>query len=189
MSAYLTTSTASSTYQTQSAMASYLTTSTASSTYQTQSAMSSYPTLSGNNTLSGSTTFTGQTTLSRSVERVQAPTLSTSTISYDFNNGAIGYVTPASTTGLTLNATNVPITGSNQNVSSCSFTLILNTTTNKTWVTTLTVNGTACTIQFAGGSSNVSVTGANFVAQTFSILSLPGESTTVRCLSSVVACS
>ena len=41
---YLTSSTASSTYQTQSGMSSYLTSSTASSTYQTQSGMSSYST-------------------------------------------------------------------------------------------------------------------------------------------------
>ena len=43
---YLTTSTASSTYQTQSGMSNYLTTSTASSTYQTQSGMSNYLTTS-----------------------------------------------------------------------------------------------------------------------------------------------
>ena len=46
LSAYLTASTASSTYQTQSGMSSYLTTATAGSTYQTQSGMSSYLTTS-----------------------------------------------------------------------------------------------------------------------------------------------
>ena len=46
ISGYLTTATASSTYQTLSGMTSYLTTSTASSTYQTQAGMSSYLTTS-----------------------------------------------------------------------------------------------------------------------------------------------
>jgi len=46
MSSYLTTTSAASTYQTQSGMSSYLTTATASSTYQTQAGMSSYLTTS-----------------------------------------------------------------------------------------------------------------------------------------------
>ncbi len=182
---YLTTTSAASTYQ---PIGSYLTTANAASTYQTVAGMSGYAALASSNTFTGTNTF-GQNIVSRTVERVQSPTLSTSTITFDYAQGAIGYVTPNSTTNMTLNVSNLPVTGANANVSAVSFTLLLNTTTNKAYVNTLTVNGSAATINFVGGSSAISLTGANYVIQTFTVCSLPGDSTNLRCLSSVAPCS
>jgi hypothetical protein len=97
---YLTTSSASSTYQPISGMSSYLTTASASSTYQPISSMSNYPTLSGNNTLSGANSLTGYNTFTKPI----------------LMNNNTNFITCNTTAWTNLTGTNSSIYGNNSEI-------------------------------------------------------------------------
>ena len=89
MTNYLTTATASSTYQTISGMSSYLTTATASSTYQT---IANSVSLSANNTFTGNNTFNNTTNNGTTISKLSIGQISqsTTTSNYLSNLQAVG---------------------------------------------------------------------------------------------------
>jgi len=99
ISGYLTSATASSTYQTLSGMTSYLTTATASTTYQTQAGMSSYLTTSSASTTyatKASPTFTGTVTIPSGASISGYLTTSSASSTYQTQSGMSSYLTTSS---------------------------------------------------------------------------------------------
>ena len=136
-------------------------------------------------TITGNKIFNNINTYSRSIERILTPSLSGTTITYDYTaNAGVGYVNPTSATLLTMSVTNLP-TSTNLNNSSFTISLIINTATFKTRVSTLNVNGTGVTIRYVNGSASINIASAVWVLQTFTIMSLPNAGSTLIALSSV----
>jgi hypothetical protein len=181
MSSYLTTSSASATYQTISGMSSYLTSATASSTYQTISGMSSYLTTS-----SASSTYqpllsydsaptSGSTNIVRSGGIFSALsnylTTATASATYQTISGMSSYLTTAtaSTTYSTL-AGNNTITGARNYTNQTAFSRVLEN------VTSGSITSNILTIDFSSNNSVVYVTpSANF---TVKITNLPSGTQT-----------
>ena len=95
---YLSTATASSTYQTQAGMSSYLTTASAGTTYQTQAGMSSYLTTSSASATyapKASPTFTGTVTIPAGASISGYLTTATASSTYQTTAGMSSYLTTA----------------------------------------------------------------------------------------------
>jgi hypothetical protein len=144
-------------------------------------------TVSGNTTLGNTTlstlTVSGQAKITQLCENMyNTGTLSSSTASLVWTNGSIFYMTPMSTSNLTVAITSVPTTSS---YISYDFSIVINTATYKVYCTSLTVNGSGVTLIFNNGSSNTSVASATVVVQNFMIIFTSSSSTPFKCLTSV----
>jgi hypothetical protein len=144
---------------------------------------SSYVDLSSNQIITGNKDFQNLNSFQRIAERMVTLTPSSNTITLDYNTANIGYVTPASTTNMTLQITNFPLT--TYQGASYTISLLLMTQTNKAYVNSVFVNGTSYIVRYAGGSSAISITSAIWVLQSITILVLPGTNTIGGVLSSV----
>lgn len=136
-------------------------------------------------TITGDKIWQNTNTFYRNIERLQNLALTGSSFTFNFTESSLGYVNPSSSGALTCNITNIPHSGANLNASNYTMSLVINAASFKTYVTTVTVNGTTLTVRFLNGSNNVNVTSANYILQTFNILSLPGLGNTLVVLSSV----
>jgi hypothetical protein len=146
-------------------LGSYLTSTTASTTYQTIA--------NTNNILNGTTSFTGfkntgQSYCNRIAEQITSLTGSAS-VSANYTSGAIFYIASPHTANFQILLTNVPITNT---YTTYTFSLILNSQTNKTYCNSLSVNGTAITIYYNNGSANISLTSSILTLQTFNVIFL-----------------
>ena len=132
---------------------------------------------------SATKTWNNINNFSRLIEQVQALTVTTNAFTFDFSTSSVGYCTPSSATNMTCSITNLPF--STYSGSSFTITVIINASTNKNYVTTVNVNGSAQTVRFAGGSANITVASAIYIIQTITVLVLPGTSTIGGVLSAV----
>ena len=85
----------------------------------------------------------------------------------NYNNGGI-FTTTAHTANFTIALTNIP-TNSNRAV---NITLLIDTSTNKFYGNTITVNGSATSPIYNGGSSAISISSATLVIQQITIIYL-----------------
>ena len=155
MSNYLTTSNATSTYRPISSMSNYLTTSNATSTYQPISSMSTYPQLTSSNTFSNTNEFSSDLVTNKMVEKYTTATVSGNALSINFASvtSNVFSISPSSATNIALTITNIPTT----RTALYSFTFLINTSTNKNYISTINVNGSSITMRGMGGLSNISV--------------------------------
>ncbi len=173
MSSYLTASTASSTYQPLSSMSSYLTTSTASSTYQPISSMSSYLTTgftSSNNTFTGSNEFQKDIITNKNVEKYIAGTVSSNafTIDYSTNTNNIYLISPSSGTNIALTITNLPTT---RGTAIYDFSFLINVSTYKNYINSLNINGSSITMIAINGLTNITInSSSSLVLQNLNIV-------------------
>jgi hypothetical protein len=176
---YLTTTSASSLYQTIANMTNYLTSSVAASTYQTISGMSTYFGLSSNNTITGSNTFNNVQTIERMCEQVtQAGSGTNLSLNYSTIKSIIVY---APSGNFTLSLTNLPTTNSN-----CVYTLTFIYST-KFFCNAININSTLYQMTAIGGLTNITVSSnATRVYQQIQIIftnsSTPTVSTSVLSL-------
>lgn len=111
-------------------------------------------------------------------------TLGGTSITLDFNNKGVYYLTPFSASSISCALTNVPTAVTN---TTYNFSLIINTSTHKTYVGSLLVNGSPVTLVYNGGSANVSVSSATTVFQTLTLVFL-NNPTPSLCVTSVSDC-
>lgn len=130
-------------------------------------------------------TVGGQTNLKSLSEYMYNATslISNSVLSTTWSSGSVLYATPQSSSNLTLAITGVPTTST---YATYSLTVILDVTTYKVFVSALTVNGSAVTVTFTdGSSSNVDVSTATVVIQTFLLIYTSSATTPWKCVSAV----
>ena len=148
------------------------------------------------NTLSGgagdlvvsSVSFTDMTidnaTLGKMSEVIyNAGAQSSNSISLNYSNGCNFYLTPFSSTNFSAAITNIPTTTL---TGSYTFNIIANTSTNKSYCSSLTVNGTSVTMQFNGGNSSVSISSASYTIQNF-VLVYINSTTPTFCITGVTS--
>jgi uncharacterized protein YuzE len=137
------------------------------STAYVQSNLSSYGTLASSSTYSGNNTFSGTNSVNIINETVNSVSSITTALSLDYTTcKGINYIqTPTSNFSLAL--TNIP-TGSTNAVYTITLMMAV-----KYYANSCTVNGTSRTMQFGGGSANVSVhASANYVLQQVNVMFL-----------------
>lgn len=115
-----------------------------------------------------------------------AGTLTSNTMTMNYNNGAVCLVIPMdNASNIALQVTNIP-TGTSYITYNIAIIFQTNTGTNKqTYCNAITVNDTSLNMRFSGGSSAISVSSATWIIQTFSILFGGNTTTPVYCLTSV----
>jgi hypothetical protein len=168
MSSYLTSTNASSTYQTITGMSSYLTSATASSTYATLTSITNI--LNGTTsftgfTNSGTTTLNGLLNLLKLSETISSVTVSSGVATCNYNNSAVFYIT-GQTANFNLTITNLTPSANR----TYSITLIINSSTNKFYANALTLGATSTSFVYNGGSSSVSVSSATYIIQQFNLV-------------------
>ena len=177
MNSYLTSATASSTYQTVSGMSSYLTSATASSTYSTLTSVS--------NLLNGTTAFTGfnctgLANILKLSETVSSVAVSGGSAACNYNNSAIFFIT-GQTANFTLALTNLsPVANK-----SFSVTLLISSASSKFYANALTINGTSIVFVYNGGLASVSVSSATYIIQQFNIIYTASTSAPAFTISSI----
>ncbi len=145
-----------------STLSNYLTTSNASSTYQTISNMSNYAGLSSNNNFTNSNNFSN---ISESINTYGNITTNAINLSYT-TNPLITLVTPVNTTNNSLVITNVP----NSTNKSYTFTIMFDTSTYKSYISQVNVNGNGLVApKFINGSTSVN-SSSNLMVQSISII-------------------
>ncbi len=145
-----------------STLSNYLTTSNASSTYQTISNMSNYAGLSSNNNFTNSNNFSN---ISESINTYGSISSNTINLSYT-TNPLITLVTPVNTTNNSLVITNVP----NSTNKSYTFTIMFDTSTYKSYISQVNVNGNGLVApKFINGSTSVN-SSSNLMVQSISII-------------------
>lgn len=177
---YLTTASATSTYLKQT---------DASTTYQAKADMSNYvqSTLySSANTWTGANEYKSDIVTSKMVEKYVAGTVTSNamSINYASNTNNIYSISPSSANNIALTISNLP---TNRGTAIYDFTFLINTATNKNYIATLNVNGSAITMKAMGGLANVSVNAsATLVIQTIHI-QMNGASVS-NAITSVASC-
>jgi hypothetical protein len=136
--------------------------------------------LSGNQTVAGNKTFSGITTLARNIEATQTAT-GASTITFDYSASTAGiiYIASPPAANFTFNITNLPSLANG----TYTFNLLINSSTNKTYASTVQLAGATQTLFTNGGSAGISVTSALRIMQTINIVY--SGSTVVAVLNSV----
>ena len=174
LTSYLTSSSAASLYQ---PVGSYLTTSAASASYQPLLSSSTNITV-GSISCSSETdtgalscvgfTSTGDTKITRIGETINNyGSISSNTITTSWTSGNIIYATPASSTNLSLVITSVPTTVN----TSFNFSVLLDASTYKVYINALTLNGSAATLLYNGGSASIpTLTSAGAIIQSFNAI-------------------
>ena len=137
--------------------------------------------LTTNQTIGGNKSLTGMTTVNEVAELITNPSITSNAFTANYSNGAIFYLTPASSTNLSCNITNIP---TSQTYRTYTITLLIDSSTYKVYANTVTVNGTSYSPIYIGGSSAISITSATVVMQTLSIIFTTG-STPWKIISSV----
>ena len=138
-----------------------------------QTALDAKASIAGTNSFTGACKFTNVTSLS---ENITAVTTASSVATCDYSTAGVFIITNATAANFNLNLSNL-------NPSSLTYktfvvTLIINSSTNKNYANSISINGTARTILYNGGSSGLPVlTSASQIFQTFSIIY--GASSTV----------
>ena len=105
---------------------------------------------------------------------------SSNIISTIWTTGNLYYVTPVSANILTLTVNSVPTT---LTYSTYDLSAIIDTSSYKTYISTLNVNGTSATVYINGGSAPT-ITSATLIIQSF-VLIFTSSSTPWRCVSSI----
>jgi hypothetical protein len=135
----------------------------------------------------GSLLVNSQITLNQISEKIyNSGTLTGTTLSLDWSNGASFYATPFNSTNLSCTIANIPTT---KTYCTYNFSVILDTSTYKVYVSSLSVNGTLVTLTYVGGSSSVNVSSASFVLQNFVVFFTSSNSSPWKCLTYVNSCS
>lgn len=162
-------------YVTSSTLSSYVTSTSLTSTlsnYLTQSSLLHYITdTSLNNTLANYLTSSSLTNMNINInsltENINTLTVSSSALTVSFSSFTnLIYCTPSTSANMTLYLTNVPTTFNK----SYTLTFVINSSTYKQYFRTLYINGTAYTIKYLNGSSNISVSSATNIMQQFYIM-------------------
>ena len=111
--------------------------------------------LTTSNTFSAENEFTSDLITNKLIEKYIAGTVTSNalTINYSSNTNNIYAITPSSANNIALTITNIPTT----RVGLYEFAFIINTSTNKNYINTLNVNGSAVTMKAVGGLANVSI--------------------------------
>ncbi len=147
-----------------------------------QTALDTKATVAGTNSFSGSCKFTNVTSLS---ENITAVSTVTSVATCDYSTAAVFLITNATAANFALALTNV-------NPASLTYktfivTLIISAT-NKNYSNSITINGTARTILYNGGSAGIPVlTSATQIVQTFSVIYGASSTVPVCVLSNISA--
>ena len=110
--------------------------------------------------------FTSLFTTNRITE-VITPVNSGATIACNYTNGGI-FSTTAHTANFTIALTNIPTTLNR----AVNITLLIDSSTNKFYGNAITINGTAITPIYNGGSASISVISANLIIQQITIIYL-----------------
>jgi hypothetical protein len=136
--------------------------------------LSGSTTVSNNLTLSGNVNHTGQLAINDLIENISTATVSSNALSISYtSNNAIIYITPSSSNNISLTLTNIPTSYSNANI---NLTFIINTSSYKQYINSITINSTSYTMKASGGLSNISInSSANIVIQNINILFLSGS--------------
>ena len=118
------------------------------------------------------------------MEKVYGQSVASNTLLINYSNGGVAYVSLSSATNFQIQLTNInPASSVN---TTCIVTLLINTSSYLAYGNTCTINGTARTIVFAGGSANISITSATLVQQTIAIVYAGSSTVPVVVMSSVV---
>jgi len=105
------------------------------------------------------------------------------TINYSSNTNNIYAISPSSASNVALTITNLPTTRS----AVYNFTFLINTSTNKNYINSLTINGSSVTMKAIGGLANVSIdSSATMVIQNIYIQMT--NSTVTNAFTSVASC-
>lgn len=123
--------------------------------------------LSSVQTITGNKTFNNTNSLSRIVEQLTTTATNAFSYAFDFStaNGILHLSSPPST-NFALAVTNIP-TSIN---ATYTLSIIINTTTNKTYINAITINGVSKTLLYNGGSANISISSSSLVVQTITIV-------------------
>jgi hypothetical protein len=148
-----------------------------------QTALDTKATVAGTNSFSGACKFTSVTSLS---ENITAVTTASSVATCDYSTAAVFIITNGSAANFALALTNV--NSLSLTYKTFVVTLIINSSVNKNYANSLTVNGTARTILYNGGSAGLPVlTSATQIVQTFSIIYGASSTVPVAVISNVSA--
>jgi hypothetical protein len=145
---------------------------TGNSTFIGAVTMSNTLNVTGLAIFSSGLTSSSQTTVRDICETIYGTTLSgSSTFSVSWLDGNIFYITPFNATSITLTITNLPTTTN----SSFNFAVIINSSSYKTYVTSVTLSyvgggSSTPTILYNGGISSVNVNSATVIIQTFNAI-------------------
>lgn len=128
----------------------------------------------GNNSVNGVNTYADvneynkELVISELVEKYNSPSVSSNALSITYGSQSnLYYITPSSANNIALTISSIPTV--RQAV--YDFTFIINTSSYKQYINSLTVNGSSITMKSVGGLSNISVnTSSAFVIQTINIL-------------------
>jgi hypothetical protein len=137
--------------------------------------------------VSAAKTFSGATRVNQIQESiVNLGAVSSNSLAVNYASGSTFYASPANATNNAVAFTNVPTSST---YSCYTITVIFDAATYKTYCNSATVNGTATTILYIGGSAAISVASASVIVQTFFLLYTSSASTPWRLLSTVAGCS
>lgn len=102
------------------------------------------------------------------IEKYTTATVTSNALSVNYatNTNNVYAITPSSANNIALTISNVPTT----RTAVYNFTFIIDTSTNKNYINTLTVNGSSVTMKGFGGLANISVSASStFAIQTIYI--------------------
>jgi hypothetical protein len=122
--------------------------------------------------VNGTGNFTGDVSLNSMVkinrisEVITTNANQTSLYTLDYNTGSVFYIPNPPSSPFTVNFTNIP-TDSNRTF---VVTLVINAGTNKTYGTVFQINGSGQSLIWNGGISNVSVSSASIIVQSFVVI-------------------
>jgi hypothetical protein len=143
-----------------------------------------YANLANSNVFTGTNIFADTIRLTRCCEKIEAVAVTANALSVDFTtNNAIISIT-AGTANMALTLTSLPTFPT---LASYTLSFIINTATNKKYISTININGTAYTMIAAGGLSNISIdASAVYVLQQINIIFI-SSSTPTKVLTSVTS--
>ena len=121
---------------------------------------STFVDLTTDQTLNGNKTINNLKTNSISELIVAYGNTTSNAISVSYTSGTLFYCTPVSSTNISLAITNIPTTNSYCTYNMC---FILNTSSYRSYINSLTVNGSAVTMIASGGLSNILVNTSSVV--------------------------
>ena len=136
-----------------SALSNYLTTSSASSTYAS---------------LSSANTFSDIINIAKISEKITSTTPSANSATCTYDDGALFFI---NTDNMTSNFTFNLIDFTSASNRYYSITLIIySSTSNAYYANNFTINGSSITVSYVGGQQNISIAGASYVIQQFSLV-------------------
>lgn len=117
--------------------------------------MSSYVSTSSANTFTNDNEFSGNIISNTLIEKFTTGTVTSNTMSINMSTATnnVYSITPSSASNIALTITNLPTSRS----AIYTFSFLINTSTNKQFINTLSVNGSSVTMKAGNGLSNVSI--------------------------------